>query len=309
MVAVVFEPSFTAYCCETNSTSYLHRHHHTSTSSSFYNLTVPFMAPTRKSSTSHGSDTPARTPRPPNAWIIYRSEKFRTIPPPPPGTAPQLQANVSKIVAAMWKAEPPTVRAHYERLSDIMKIEHQLKNPGYHFRPRTKAEKERLKQEKLAEKERERAMRGARKSKPRPRVNTSKPLFTTDTRFGPGGPSPPASGSSTPPVDQYSSQEFPVIMSLLTPPADQPASPSDHSPMPAAPISSPSPYPPSPASTTIPLLVAPQPGVPQPQSSTLYWCNPQPEQLTQPNEQEFNPFRLDHGSSMSQFATLQVRLF
>lgn len=111
-----------------------------------------------------GSDvtaTEARPPRPPNAWILYRSEKLRVI---GESEAPRKpQAEISKIISAWWKGESPDVRAYYERLSDEKKAEHQIKYPGYRFQPMKKAEKERQKAEKAAERERVRAVNKASK--------------------------------------------------------------------------------------------------------------------------------------------------
>jgi hypothetical protein len=82
------------------------------------------------------------TPRPPNSWILYRSETIKqmrlakergeTYPIPESvknhpdiansdGTMPQ--ADISKMVAVMWKLEGKEVKLQYEQLSAIRKLE------------------------------------------------------------------------------------------------------------------------------------------------------------------------------------------
>ncbi|PVG02983.1 hypothetical protein CPB86DRAFT_811111 [Serendipita vermifera] len=93
-------------------------------------------------------------PRPANAWILYRSDKMKGMV-PEPGQPRQPQADISKLIAAMWKNENPEVRAHYEALSDMKKAEHLALYPGYRFQPMKKADKDKFRAEKKAEKERE----------------------------------------------------------------------------------------------------------------------------------------------------------
>jgi hypothetical protein len=206
----------------------------------------------------------------------------------------------------MWKSESPEIRAHYERLSDIKKAEHQAMYPGYRFQPMKKADKDRLKAEKQAEKERE---RGTRKTKGRTRAGAGQeppPLYTTEARLGPGGSSTGASGASTPAVGQASGQQLPDTASHPTPPPDHPTPPGDHPATPALPSSAPSPYPPPPSTTSIPPLVAPQPGVPQRPPSASDWQQAHHAQL-QASEQDFNSLWMDQGSlpDMSEYAESQ----
>jgi hypothetical protein len=93
-------------------------------------------------------------PRPANAWILYRSDKMKGMV-PEPGQPRQPQADISKLIAAMWKNEKPEIRAHYEALSDMKKAEHLALYPGYRFQPMKKAEKDKFRAERKAEKERE----------------------------------------------------------------------------------------------------------------------------------------------------------
>ncbi|TDL16647.1 high mobility group box, partial [Rickenella mellea] len=74
-------------------------------------------------------------PRPPNAWILYRSERLRSIAALNPGAPRLAQADISKQISGMWKNESDEVRAHYEHLAKIKKMEHQLLYPSYRFQP------------------------------------------------------------------------------------------------------------------------------------------------------------------------------
>ncbi|EPQ57488.1 high mobility group box, partial [Gloeophyllum trabeum ATCC 11539] len=83
---------------------------------------------------------PSRTqtvqpPRPPNAWILYRSDKLKTLPPVPPGMPRRAQADVSREISLMWKNEREEVRAQYERLAEVRKAQHQNAYPGYRYHP------------------------------------------------------------------------------------------------------------------------------------------------------------------------------
>ncbi|KZT26796.1 hypothetical protein NEOLEDRAFT_1062187, partial [Neolentinus lepideus HHB14362 ss-1] len=89
---------------------------------------------------------PSRTtivqpPRPPNAWILYRSDKLREMPPVPPGMPRRAQADVSREISQMWKNESEVVRSEYERLAEVRKAQHQNAYPGYRYHPISKAEK------------------------------------------------------------------------------------------------------------------------------------------------------------------------
>lgn len=124
-----------------------------------------------------GTAAPGQPPRPANAWILYRSDKMKNIAPPPPGKAKPPQADISKLIAAMWKNEQPEVRQHYEALSDMKKAEHLAQYPGYRFQPMKKADKEKVRAERKAEKEKER-LAAAVKSHRRPK---SKRATTEET--------------------------------------------------------------------------------------------------------------------------------
>ena len=142
-------------------------------------------------------------PRPPNAWILYRSDKLRALPPQVPGTPRRVQADVSKLISSMWRNESEDVRNQYERRADEKKAEHQARYPGYRFMPVKKEVKDRLREEKRLEKEKERAQtkRGGRARQapytPAPFVQPALP-YATAFYYGPSGPSPPLSAASSP---------------------------------------------------------------------------------------------------------------
>ncbi|KAF8074522.1 hypothetical protein FPV67DRAFT_1619050 [Lyophyllum atratum] len=95
-------------------------------------------------------EKPDRIPRPPNSFILYRSEMGPRLPPPsPPGTF-RTQAEISRIIGTLWRNEDPAVRAEFERRAALKKMEHEVMHPDYRYKPRSKAEKE---VEKEAEKE------------------------------------------------------------------------------------------------------------------------------------------------------------
>jgi len=105
-----------------------------------------------------GSSSDGRPPRPANAWILYRSAKMKVLKEPQTSGQPRrTQADISKLIAEMWKNETPEVRQYYEAMSDMKKAEHLAQYPTYRFQPMKKADKEKARLEKKAQKERERA--------------------------------------------------------------------------------------------------------------------------------------------------------
>ncbi|KAJ7072458.1 hypothetical protein C8F01DRAFT_1104064 [Mycena amicta] len=144
-------------------------------------------------------------PRPPNAWILYRTDRAKEI-------GRKAQADVSREISAMWRNELPVVRAQYERMADIKKAEHHAMYPEYRFQPVKREEKERLREEKRLEKERRKqAQRQARANTrlsapvpvpaPAPAAPSPTPpslYFPMDNRYGPCGPSPPISAAPSP---------------------------------------------------------------------------------------------------------------
>ncbi|KAF6760042.1 hypothetical protein DFP72DRAFT_883018 [Ephemerocybe angulata] len=173
-------------------------------------------------------------PRPPNAWILYRSDKLKEMPPTERGER-RAQSEVSQTISQMWRKEKPEIRSQYERLADEKKAEHAIKYPGYRFQPMKKEEKAALRSQKKAEKEAERKARQQRnrqasnshsqlqmpplpqqQAQPAPSTSFSLALPVPQQRnlslyppmnqgiyypmdlFGSAGPSPPVSLASSP---------------------------------------------------------------------------------------------------------------
>lgn len=91
---------------------------------------------TIRKSPSKRSRSKTHTPRPANSFILYRREKHVEI-------MAQYKAGkslnnnvISKIVANMWRAETPEVKAHFAEKASAEKQAHMLKYPDYKYRPR-----------------------------------------------------------------------------------------------------------------------------------------------------------------------------
>ncbi|KAF9219590.1 hypothetical protein BS17DRAFT_384255 [Gyrodon lividus] len=163
-------------------------------------------------------------PRPPNAWILYRSDRLKDL---PPSKERRAQADVSKLISEMWKNEKEEVKLEYERMADARKAEHQRLYPSYRFQPMKKEDKERIREERkqereqarLAKKSRGRSATAATTTAPTapplayatpaylmptgypPQMGMPHPYtvpYQPEARFGPAGPSPPLSAASSP---------------------------------------------------------------------------------------------------------------
>lgn len=74
---------------------------------------------------------PKRPPRPPNAWILYRSDCIQHERATRPAGAPKpTQADLSKQFGGQWRKEPEAVKAEYERMAEAAREEHAQKYPG-----------------------------------------------------------------------------------------------------------------------------------------------------------------------------------
>ncbi|THH20773.1 hypothetical protein EW146_g625 [Bondarzewia mesenterica] len=128
--------------------------------------------------------TAGNPPRPPNAWILYRSDKQHQLPPVPPGQPRRPQSEVSKTISNMWKNESDSVKAEYENRAEQAKTEHARLYPNYRFCPMKKADKEKLKEEARIEKEKAKAeARKARLRGHHPYYATSLPVASTSTQY------------------------------------------------------------------------------------------------------------------------------
>lgn len=189
---------------------------------------------TMPSHASRSSPRVVKAPRPPNAWIIYRSDKVHQLPPLEPGQPRRAQAEVSKMISNMWANESEQTRQEYERRAEEAKAAHALKYPGYRFKPMKKEEKraqrEQEQNERLA-KRRDQRRSGSTPDRtsitPTTQYTATLPQYYTSinmpinlaplgqpiapplpypfmsfypsqTRFGPAGPTPPVSAAASP---------------------------------------------------------------------------------------------------------------
>ncbi|CDZ98102.1 HMG-box transcription factor SOX5 [Phaffia rhodozyma] len=116
------------------------------------------------------SSGPPKIPRPPNSWILYRSEMIKAIKSAkesgrefemPKGalakatalgiekslfkqgddSLPCAQADVSKLISLLWKNETSAIKKMYDDLSAVKKQEHAIMYPEYRFHPVKKVSK------------------------------------------------------------------------------------------------------------------------------------------------------------------------
>lgn len=85
-----------------------------------------------------GKRDPLKTPRPQNAFMIYRREKHPSVVAVHKGLH---NKEVSRIVGQLWRNESEEVHRVYERKADFAKLEHKVKYPGYKYAPRKPAKK------------------------------------------------------------------------------------------------------------------------------------------------------------------------
>ncbi|KAI9068377.1 HMG-box, partial [Trametes sanguinea] len=94
------------------------------------------MAPIRNERESDNSKPPEKVPRPPNAWILYRTAKLKEMKAEAKdGELPMKQADISRIVGEMWKTERGPIRKQFEKAAAIAKEKHAKKYPHYKYKP------------------------------------------------------------------------------------------------------------------------------------------------------------------------------
>ncbi|PLW36832.1 hypothetical protein PCANC_13958 [Puccinia coronata f. sp. avenae] len=74
-----------------------------------------------------------KLPRPPNSWILYRSDKIAEMKSQHSGLA---QCLLSKEIATRWHSESQEVRNNYEKKAELIKAEHAIKYPDYKYSPK-----------------------------------------------------------------------------------------------------------------------------------------------------------------------------
>ncbi|KAJ5780952.1 High mobility group superfamily [Penicillium paradoxum] len=94
----------------------------------------------------HASDSvkfparPAKVPRPPNCFILYRQANHQLVKDANPGVS---NNEISRILGARWNNESPAIREQYTQLADDLKREHAIKHPDYQYAPRRPSERRR----------------------------------------------------------------------------------------------------------------------------------------------------------------------
>ncbi|KAJ2685332.1 hypothetical protein IWW39_004332 [Coemansia spiralis] len=76
---------------------------------------------------------PKRTPRPPNAFILYRKAKQAEVIRDHPGVS---NKDVSCIIGQMWKSEEPHVQEKFREQAEFEKKKHKDQYPNYKYQPR-----------------------------------------------------------------------------------------------------------------------------------------------------------------------------
>ncbi|KAI0371098.1 hypothetical protein BV20DRAFT_914127, partial [Pilatotrama ljubarskyi] len=74
-------------------------------------------------------------PRPPNAFILYRSAKWEEAKADGSADALGTMGQASKVFGQMWKLEPPEVREDFEERARRAAEAHREKHPDYHYCP------------------------------------------------------------------------------------------------------------------------------------------------------------------------------
>ncbi|KAL7413751.1 hypothetical protein BDY24DRAFT_331342, partial [Mrakia frigida] len=76
-------------------------------------------------------------PRPPNSWILYRSDTIKKIK-DAKTRGEEFPGDVSKMISLLWKNESKEVRLRYDKLSAVRKAEHARLYPNYKYQPQRK---------------------------------------------------------------------------------------------------------------------------------------------------------------------------
>ncbi|GAA5823190.1 hypothetical protein JCM11251_007518 [Rhodosporidiobolus azoricus] len=78
-----------------------------------------------------------RIPRPPNAWMLYRSARVKEFAEREKqgGSRVTMQSDLSKIIGEMWRTEPLDVREAYAKLALAERDEHAKRYPEYVYKP------------------------------------------------------------------------------------------------------------------------------------------------------------------------------
>ncbi|KXG45749.1 High mobility group, superfamily [Penicillium griseofulvum] len=133
---------------------------------------------------------PAKIPRPPNCFILYRQANHHLVKNANPGLS---NNEISRILGARWNNETPEVRHQFTRLANDLKREHAIKHPDYQYAPRRPEDRRRRTRPRAA------AAIAAMESDPTEEFDENlipiddefmSTLSDTDMLFGPNGAEP-----------------------------------------------------------------------------------------------------------------------
>ncbi|KAG8963234.1 hypothetical protein FRC03_003236 [Tulasnella sp. 419] len=236
-------------------------------------------------------------PRPPNKWILYRSDKLKEF--AQMGIPKQLQAKYSKMLSVMWENESPQVKEHYARKSeDALKL-HQQQYPDYKYQPKTKAQKvelRRMKEEKREGEDSSLTSGGESKTKKTKSSPSRKPTRAVSPGALHYAPYPT-------PLAAYPNPAIPPP----TPPSSNPTPQSDSAPLPPNPpsdllFSTSGPMYQPPPSMTLPSLVHTQ----LPSSITPQWTRHVSNTSAPPSPPEDSPATIPSASTGEGFEFWQT---
>ncbi|KAL7790734.1 mating type protein MATa1 [Trichoderma ceciliae] len=83
---------------------------------------------------------PAKIPRPPNAYILYRKDRHNIVKAANPGIT---NNEISQILGRAWNQESREIRQKYKEMSEEIKLALLEKYPDYQYKPRKSSEKRR----------------------------------------------------------------------------------------------------------------------------------------------------------------------
>nr|ABB83720.1 putative mating type 1-2 protein [Cercospora zeina] len=93
---------------------------------------------TNKAASTRTKKSGEKTPRPKNAFMIYRLDLHATVAAQNPGMH---NNDISKIIGAKWRSEKPHVVEEYKNRAEEEKRQHAIDHPGYRYQPRKPSEK------------------------------------------------------------------------------------------------------------------------------------------------------------------------
>jgi len=163
------------------------------------NVSDPSDGNGKNNSNDDKSQPPKRTPRPPNAFILYRQAKQ-------PGIIASIKnptnAQVSRQISEMWKSESEETRLYWERVADRKKLEHMQAHPDYVYRPNKNRNKVDKRRTRPRNKDQNSTATAGKKSRSQRGVDRA-PLVTLPSQMNIAGHIVPSS-LMTPPVSQPS---------------------------------------------------------------------------------------------------------